>query len=258
MQEATQAHHQTTELFSIPWRTNLLYDDSYIESLLNGFDISEGSQAASILAWVQVNYNGNQFKTQSEAQLENAFIRPLLERLNWVLEPQISISVQGKNVRPDWALFQDASVLSEFRNNTNQPESQLAHIHVFLEAKDYSAQLDKSKTKHEKSPHQQLMEYLHLGRKRYGFLTNGRLWRFYDVEKISKTKSYLEIDLEAILSLVDIEEQRRAIGLFERLFAQANYLKTSKQSTVLEDLSRNAYEYASAAEENLKAVIYVN
>lgn len=242
--------------FVSTWRTNLLYDDNYIIDLLNSFDISDSSPAITLLNWIKNNYHASQFKNQSEAQLENAFIRPLLEQLHWVVEPQISISVQGKNVRPDWGLFQDESTLTEFRQNSDKPENQLAGIHVFLEAKEYTVHLDKNPTKYEKSPHQQLMEYLNLGRKRYGFLTNGQLWRFYDVEKIHKSKSYIEIDLEAVLALEDTQEQRRAAALFERLFARDNYLKQNKPSTTLEDMSRNAYAYASAAEENLKAVIY--
>ena len=242
------------------WRTNLLYDDNYIIDLLKSFDVSDSTPdstpAITLLNWIKNNYNENQFRNQSEAQLDNAFIRPLLEQLHWVVEPQISISVQGKNVRPDWGLFQDESALTEFRQNSDKPENQLASIHVFLEVKDYTVHLDKNPAKYEKSPHQQLMEYLNLGRKRYGFLTNGRLWRFYDVEKIHKYKSYIEIDLEAVLALEDTQEQRRAAALFERLFARDNYLKQNKPSTALEEMSRNAYAYASAAEENLKAVIY--
>lgn len=219
------------------WYTNLLYDNNYIIELCNTFDISDLSPANSLLNWIKDNYHASQFKTQNESQLDNAFIRPLLEQLHWVMLPQLGISIQGKNVRLDWALFQNTIA-----------SNQLADVKVIVEVKDYIIDLDKNKAKYEKSPHQQLMDYLNLGRKRYGFLTNGRFWRFYDVEKITRYKSYIEIDLEAVLALEDAPQQRRAIALFQRLFAN--------QQTALEELSHHANEYAMAAEENLKSVIY--
>ena len=67
-----------TDIFFIStWRTNLLYDDNYIIDLLNSFDISDSSPAITLLNWIKNNYHASQFKNQSEAQLENAFIRPL-------------------------------------------------------------------------------------------------------------------------------------------------------------------------------------
>jgi hypothetical protein len=76
------------------------------------------------------------------------------------------------------------------------------------------------------------------------------------LEKISKTKAYLEIDLAAVLALGE-DEKPRALALFCLLFAQRSYVKTdAAASSALEQLSREAEHYASEAEENLKAVIY--
>ena len=245
----------TTQIPFLPadWRTNLLYDDSFIEQRLA--QESDHPLVAELTDWLNAHYLPEKFAKQSESQLENSFIQTLVKKLGWTVIPQISVSVQGKNTRPDWGLLENQAAYDTYYQNENNLSAQLNCITVLLEAKKYSVALDKSAHKYEKSPHFQLLDYLQSGQKRYGFLTNGRLWRLYDLEKISRTKAYLEIDLTAVLALEDAEKQR-ALTLFCLLFAQQSYVKTGAASSTLENIGREAEQYAYEAEENLKAVIY--
>lgn len=235
------------------WYDNLLYEENYFKSLLNKTD---DTAAPALLAWLQTHYDAAAFTKMVEADLEHAFIRPVLEHLGWVMQPQIQLGVQGANTKPDWGLFLDDAAKTTFNvNKDDHLHKALEQLQVLLEAKRYGVALDKSANKKDLSPHFQLMAYLSDARKRYGFLTDGRYWRFYDVEKISRTKSYIQIDLEAVLALADLGEQARALALFVTLFGQASYVP-SKTGTAIVQLSLAAETYASEAEEDLRSVIY--
>lgn len=251
------ASEQTELPFPKTWRTNALYDEVYLRDLIENLDISEGSRAAQLLDFVADYYNVEQFQVMNESALESAFISPLLKYLGWVLTPQVSIKVQGKFKQPDWGLLKDSATLSLYLSTKDDPNPNFDSISLLLEAKAYGIDLDKSKSKTEKSPHFQLMEYFQLTRKHRGFLTNGRFWRFYDVEKISQTKAYLEIDLETALAQDELTERRRAMALLYQFLAKENHhAQTDTQTAPIDSIRAAANDFASEAEENLKSVIY--
>ena len=165
--------------------------------------------------------------------------------------------MQGKYQIPDWALCLTAADTERFSLYQNDPQVQLDAIEVILEAKAYGVDLDRPTGSKQRSPHEQLMEYLRLTRKARGFLTDGRYWRFYDLVTITREKAHFELDLEAILQLQDRQSQLQALAVFQLLFADGSYSRPdSTSSTAIEEFHRKAKQFASEAEENLKAVIY--
>lgn len=240
----------------IEWYNNLLYDKNVFDKLINEEVVTESKDLLSLL---ESKYNNINLQKLNEAQLEYELISPILKQLGWLAQPQIVEAVQGLTKKPDWALFLSDIKVEEFNNLKSQDgklQNQLDCISVLLEAKSFNVDLDKS-SKVELAPHFQLMQYLQMYRKQYGFLTNGRFWRFYDVKELSKTKAYIEIDIEEVLSLSEKQEQLKALTLFHRLFARSSYEKNETSlHTKVEQLAINANEYATEAEENLKAVIY--
>lgn len=248
--------NKQTNLF-IDWYTNLLYDKNAFEKLLQDDVVL---QSDDLLNWLTQNYNPDKFKKLSESQLEDSFIKPLIAKLDWNAKPQIVEKVQGLLKKPDWGLFInefEADQYFELKKSDSSLQKQLDCISVFLEAKAFGIPLDKGANKNEQSPHFQIIQYLQMFRKQYGFLTNGQHWRFYDVQEISQTKAYIEIDLTAILKLPDLQDRLKAISLFVRLFAQFRYIKNSDaEPSQIEQFAIDAYHYSTEAEENLKSVIY--
>ena len=105
-------------------------------------------------------------------------------------------------------------------------------------------------------------------------MTNGRIWRFYDNSKLSATKIFYEIDLEAILAMSNphdestlesshqaeskshILSQLQAFNYFYHIFHAKNFTQDSKDtSTISHILEKNA-QSKTAIEDDLQSLIY--
>ena len=157
-------------------------------------------QAKNALDSIKATYNKEKFISQNEHQFEDDFISEVLEILGWSFIRQEEKIIQGKLEKPDFLLFtnQDSKntylqIPKEQRTANNE------HFSVIAESKAYKVEIDNKKIKD--NPHFQILRYLSNLKKDYGILTNGRIWRFYDNSKLSATKIFYEIDLEAILAM---------------------------------------------------------
>jgi type II restriction/modification system DNA methylase subunit YeeA len=174
----------------------------------------------------------------NEAQLEDNLIKPTLKILGWEFLYQQSITIYGKQIKPDFILS----------DNKNFPPPPLA----VCESKKYNLFLDNQKANLE-NPHFQILNYLSLLRSNYGFLTNGRLWRFYDITKISNNKVFYEIDLQEVSSQNDYE----AFKYFYHIFKKDNFASHPQAKAVrIEQVARKSDEVKIEMEQNLKNVIY--
>ncbi len=230
------------------WLENNLFDASYLSNELpneQGFnqDVSE------LLEWLQKNYDAHRFSKLTEAPLEVEFIQPLLEKLDWVAVYQQTLSYQGKSYRLDWSLLTH-DTLKESLADTASPE----WVSVVCESKKYNQKLDTGKA-NEDNPHFQLVTYLNWFKVRFGFLTNGRYWRFYDANNRQREKTFLQIDLEAVLALTE-EEQLHALRTFAYLFHKDRFVVQTQQPTAIEQVLQRSADFTLAVEENLKSVIY--
>ena len=108
----------------------------------------------------------------------------------------------------------------------------------------------------------QLQDYLSTLRVRFGFLTNGRIWRMYDTDKITAKKTYLQFDLQAICALPEGSEKTEALALFAFYFGRDTYATyaaptaAASQTSAIEQTLAASADFTLAVEENLKAVIY--
>lgn len=149
------------------------------------------------------------------------------------------------------------------------------HFSVIAESKAYKVEIDNKKIKD--NPHFQILRYLSNLKKDYGILTNGRIWRFYDNSKLSATKIFYEIDLEAILAMDNphdestlessrqaeskshILSQLQAFNYFYHIFHAKNFTQDSKDSkdtsTISHILEKNA-QSKTAIEDDLQSLIY--
>jgi hypothetical protein len=226
---------------------NTLFNAGYIESELPGYaafaeDISE------IFEQFKRLYDPGKFRNISEGALEKEFIGPALELLGWETLYQTSHTVQGKMHTPDWSLF-----VSTENKSLSIQYADPSKVTVLCESKVYGLSLDTGKVDYKNNPHFQIISYLNSLKVRYGFLTNGGVWRLYDSEKTARGKTYYEIDLESILR----NEDPQAFRYFYHIFKQAAYHQTDAVvPPPIEELSWQAEHFSQKIEENLKAVIY--
>ncbi|MEN9911701.1 MAG: hypothetical protein RI956_145 [Pseudomonadota bacterium] len=234
-------------LFS--WLRNSLYDDNYVQHLLNLQIATETTH--TLYNWLKEHIAITQNTTNNEAQLEDEFVKPLLEQLGWYSVKQVGLTAQGKFQELDWAL-----TLSDNAAQTLKASRDPQYITAIVECKSPAIALDNGKA-NATNPHFQLMQYLNMYRVHYGFLTNGGLWRFYDNQALHSKKAYLEFNLPALLAIADTDEQARAIALFALYFAKASYTATIDGATTpIQSTTTYAADYAFELESNLKSVIY--
>lgn len=233
-------------------------------------------QAKKALDSIKAIYNKEKFISQNEHQFEDDFISEVLEILGWSFIRQEEKIIQGKLEKPDFLLFtnQDSKntylqIAKEQRTANNE------HFSVIAESKAYKVEIDNKKIKD--NPHFQILRYLSNLKKDYGILTNGRIWRFYDNSKLSATKIFYEIDLEAILAMSNphdestlessrqaeskshILSQLQAFNYFYYIFHAKNFTQDSKDSkdtsTISHILEKNAHSKTNI-EDDLQSLIY--
>ena len=240
----------TQDLFTQPWLTNTLLNDAFIEQKAS--ELAAKPLPHGLDAWLQTHFDSETLAARNEAQLENKFIAPLLMQLGWAMAYQQGITVQGKFAKPDYCLMVHAS----------QEDALIATqdhllITAICESKAWDKKLDTGKADAKDNPHHQLQGYLSTLRVRYGFLTNGRLWRVYDTDKITAKKTFIEFNLEKICALAPGAEQTRALALFAFFFCRDTYVPEdgAQVSPIVNAIVASA-DFTLAVEENLKAVIY--
>ena len=161
--------------------------------------------------------------------------------------------MQGKLAKPDWCLLSQPG-------QDNQLIASKDHtlITAICESKAWDKTLDTGKADRSANPHHQLQDYLSTLRVRFGFLTNGRIWRIYDTDKITAKKTFVEFDLQRLLAVENAPEKAEGLALFAFFFGQATYLQPpdASQPSAIEQAIAASADFTLAVEENLKAVIY--
>ena len=246
---------QNKDLFPSPWLTNTLLDEAFVASKRKA--LGQKDIPYLLGEWLYRHFDAPVLAKRSEAQLEEKFIGPLLTQLGWTAVTQQTITVQGKLAKPDWCLMlqpgQDEALIGSKDH---------ALITAICESKAWDKTLDTGKADRTHNPHHQLQDYLSTLRVRFGFLTNGRIWRVYDTDKITAKKTYIQFDLEAITALDEGTEKTEALALFAFFFGRDTYLppttagQTSQHQSPIEKAITESADFTLAVEENLKAVIY--
>jgi len=221
---------------------NLFSENFLLQEFVNFPDFK--LEIDNIFNEIKELYNPNYFSNLNEEQLIEAFIKKVLEKLGWEFLTQEIQIIQGKQQKPDFSLF---TVKEEKENYIFNKEPE--RISLICEAKSFNTRLDNKKIKD--NPHFQIVEYMSRLNKRYGFLTNGRYWRFYDKEKFSSDKVFYEIDLEEIFNRNDIE----AFKYFYHIFKRDNFIKKDNKE-LIEEINIKNEEVKQKVEEDLRNIIY--
>ena len=241
----------TKDFFPAPWLINTLLDEGFIAN--KKLELGRQEIPYGLSAWLTEHFDVEVLSKRSEAQLEEKFIGPLLLQLGWISVPQQVFTVQGKLAKPDWCLLLQAG-----QDNELIAKKDHTLISAICESKAWGKTLDTGKADRDQNPHHQLQDYLSTLRVRFGFLTNGRIWRVYDTDKITAKKTYIQFDLEAICGLEDSTERAEALALFAFFFGRHTYVPpvVPGQASAIEKVLAESADFTLAVEENLKAVIY--
>ncbi|WP_233707948.1 N-6 DNA methylase [Helicobacter bizzozeronii] len=207
-------------------------------------------QAKAILEKITA-LNLHNFKTSNEHQFEDGFIAKVLELLGWEYLRQEEKSIQGKLEKPDFLLFASPELKQKYQAlDKAERYASNAFFSVICESKAYSVAIDNKKITH--NPHYQLLGYLNALRHNYGFLTNGRVWRFYDARKPTYNKVFFEINLELILQTQDLDH----FLYFYHLFNAHNFLSKQNQAPQISATLQTNEQHKQAVEKDLQNLIY--
>ena len=239
------------DLFPNPWLVNTLLDQGFVDQKMG--ELAARPVPYDLSNWLAAGFDALQLSKGKEAQLEDKLIGPLLAQLGWATVNQQSIIVQGKHAKPDWCLLLDASQANQLVASADH-----ALITAICESKAWGKTLDTGKADRESNPHHQLQDYLSTLRVRFGFLTNGRIWRLYDTRKITAKKTFIQFDLEALCAMDAGAEQHAALALFAFFFGRQTFVPPAAggQHTAIEQAIAASADFTLGVEENLKAVIY--
>jgi hypothetical protein len=159
-------------------------------------------------------------QSPSEAKTEDDLIWRVLVALGWEhSERQVNLAPKGRDNIPDGLLFLDEQAKVQ-ANMHVEHWKRYEHGVVVVESKRWGRPLDRGlrKKDEETAPSTQMLRYLRRvddltnGDLRWGFLTNGAVWRLYYQGARSVSEQFFEIDLASILrargDLLDADESK--------------------------------------------------
>jgi len=192
----------------------------------------------------------------NEAQLEQEFVRPLLESLGHVFQVQPSLPTSEGVRRPDYAFF----ATREDKRQARKDRGKLDYFKKAIaigDAKPWGQPLDKRQRRGTDkfdmlSPSWQIDYYLRTSEVPWAILTDGRLWRLYNRETSFRLDVYYEIDLPQILATRDIE----AFKYFSLFFRREAFIRDPEGLCFLDRVYQGSLEYAREVGDDLKESVY--
>ncbi len=193
-----------------PYENRQLFSDHFLTEVLPTWPEFAAAPAAELLADLAALWRTERegLRHANEAQTEERFIKPVLERLGFKYTVQPALAVGGRRRQPDYALFAD----DETREVAAQQEGgeRFRGAVAVCDAKKFDRPLDRRRVEGALSedPEAQIIHYVAVTRCRWGILTNGRLWRLYAAEGDLVEGACLEFDLIGLLEAGELAPLR--------------------------------------------------
>ncbi len=236
--------------YHLPHTTIWVKDEDRIKKALN--------EITSVYEGIK----GLNFGSGEEANIEDKFIRPVLEILGyeWDVQPVTQRGIKKK--RPDYALFKDRVALEDARREKDNLKRFFSYPLTILEAKYWGRRLndaDPEDRLDSRDPTAQTVKYLddvyHAseGKIQWAILTNGKLWRFFYYRASSRSGNFYEVDLENILR----SKSHDAFKYFYFFFSRDAFISdTATGKTYLDQHLKGSEDYAARVSEQLKGLIF--
>ncbi len=236
----TEGIRATTE-----WRTSIS-DSTAFAAFRHGVRQSYGALSSS--------------EGPNEAVTEQELIRPILKLLGWADYLPQQGTTRNEDI-PDYLLFTDA-VSKERAAGRANPDERFRDAIVVEESKRFGLSLDardREKGRQSRTPHGQILRYLSTAdiesesRIRWGFLTNGGLWRLYDYRSRPRATGYFEADLGETLE----SGGEDGLRLFYLLFRRDSFTPHQGDTTsFLEAALARGRRYEEKVAQDLSSVVF--
>ena len=221
-------HLQLAMAMGTDHRNQYLFSDHYLNQLLPQDPRWEQAlpQAQSFWTWVQHLYarEQGQLADYNEAQLEEHWFKPILEKLGHVFERQASVPGLDVGIkRPDYVLFPHEGA-RQAAVGAQSSEAYTAQALAVGEVKRWDTPLGKKRrgggaSFEDQNPSVQIDYYVRATDLDWGILTNGRLWRLVHRDTSQRLSIYYEVDLVDLLGRGDAGAMR----YFTLFFRQAAF-----------------------------------
>jgi len=168
------------------------------------------------------------------------------------LRSRCRIATAGGHRQPDYALFVDDAerAAADARQGSDRYRGGVA----VCDAKRFDRPLDRRRVRGALSedPVAQIIHYIAITRRRWGVLTNGRLWRLYAAEGDLVEGACLEVDLCALLDARDTE----AFRYFAVLFSVGAFAPGADRRALLDRALDGSRAQAVAVGERLRTQVF--
>ncbi len=199
-----------------PYDNRKLFSDHFLSERLPAWPQFAAADPASLLHDLAELWDRERaaLPAANEAQTEERLIKPVLARLGFAFTVQAAITTAAGHRQPDYALFVDDAARSAA--DARQSMDRYRQAVAVCDAKRFDRPLDRRRVRGALSedPVAQIIHYIAVTRRRWGILTNGRLWRLYAAEGDLVEGACLEVDLCALLDARDVEAFRYFATLF--------------------------------------------
>ena len=196
----------------------------------------------------------------NEAVTEQELIRPVLKLLGWADYLPQQGTTRNEDI-PDYLLFTDAASKERAAGRAN-PDERFRDAIVVEESKRFGLSLDardRDNGRQSRTPHGQILRYLSTAdiesesRIRWGFLTNGGLWRLYDYRARPRATGYFEADLGEMLE----SGGEDGLRLFYLLFRRDSFTPQQGATTsFLEAAQAHGRRYEEKVAQDLSSVVF--
>jgi hypothetical protein len=237
-----------------------LFSRHYLENLLRQRPEWSAATEAALAAReaLRALYKAHQktLAKQKEQALEQTWIRPVLELLGVAFDVQPALPTEdpSRTLSPDYVMFESAEALHAARalQQSGARRDFFAAGRLIGDAKRWGVDFNLA-PKGERSPRQQLTEYLHLSQINWGLLTDGRYWRLTHRSVAGRLDHYYQVDLVAALESESLDD-----FLYFFLFFNGGALRPSSDgaTTFLDAVRTGSTQYAEAVGEELVESVY--
>lgn len=263
-------------LFETAFDNRGLFSDHYLEERFPKRDDVQALQEEADAAFEQLRdlYRrvASEVDTWNEDQTEDNFVRPVLKDvLGWARKVQPHIQSQGREGRPDYALFTSDDRRATAVDRADGDETKIFnYADAVADAKYWERPLDgpapdpqreKRAEMRRNNPSFQIIDYVTLTGVEWGILTNGARWRLYYEGASSRLETYFEVNLPEIIHLSEGDEEDRdkahqAFRLFYALFRAEAYKPTVEGEKFVDVIYEESNIHAEELEDTLQDRVF--
>lgn len=242
----------------LPYVNRALFSQHFLDKRLPELPVwAEARPAASIaLANVRALYAREKKKLAkyNEEQLRHHWLDPVLVELGAVWDPEPGMLTDaGTSVSPDYLMFADESARTEAQRLLHEGSraKYISRASFIGDAKRWGTSFTTA-AGGQRTPRQQLNDYIHLSGLDWGFLSDGRKFRLTHKSVAGRLDRFYEVDLVQCLESPDDEH----FLWFALFFGPAAYRPGPDGRCLLDVVLSGSIAYAREVGEGLKDSVY--